>query len=165
METPLKAYEPQVRERILTAHRMDRWRPTTSYIDVIEGCFATFAGAPTYGDRVHRLLYGRTPDGRAGSARRRSSAAVVFYGSAPKTEAIANIRCPVQGHYAVTDRGITGHVYDFALAMHAAGKSFNYSVYDADHGFGEPHARVHNPEAARLAELRSKAFLARCLLS
>jgi hypothetical protein len=49
------------------------------------------------------------------------------------------------------------------LAMHAAGKAFDYSVYDADHGFGEPGANVYNPEAARISGMRSNAFLAKNL--
>jgi dienelactone hydrolase len=85
---------------------------------------------------------------------------VIYYGTGTKPDAIPNIRCPVQGHYAVTDDFITSGVYAFAQQMHVAGKAFEYSVYDADHGFGEPVADVYNPAAAALAAARTKAFLA-----
>lgn len=164
VEAELQTFEPHARQRILSAHEWVIARPTTTYIEVIAGCFdyvrkrpgvrATGSIGYCMGGRLTAELAALGVD---------LGAAVIYYGTGPKPEAIPNIRCPVQGHYAVTDRGITGRVYDFALAMRAAGKSFNYSVYDADHGFGEPQAKVYNPEAARIAGHRSNAFLAELL--
>jgi dienelactone hydrolase len=91
------------------------------------------------------------------------AAGVIYYGGSPKAEEIANIRCPLEGHYGVTDERITGRVYEFALAMKAAGKHFAYSVYDADHGFVHPPSHSYNPEAARLARERTLGFLAKHL--
>lgn len=64
----------------------------------------------------------------------------------------------------MTDSKITSGVYDFAVAMKAAGKHFAYTVYDADHGFNDlPPARGYNPEVARVAHARSSEFLAKYL--
>jgi len=93
------------------------------------------------------------------------AAGVIYYGASPALEKVSQIRGPLEGHYGVTDRKITAGVYDFALAMKAAGKHFAYTVYDADHGFNDdPPERGHNPYAARLAHARSTAFLAEQLL-
>ena len=164
-EALLQGREPQERERILRARQWIDARPTTTYIDVVAGCFA-YVRARADARAIGCIGYcmGGRLTAELAALGVDLAAAVIYYGSGPKTEAIPNIQCPVQGHYAVTDRGITAHVYEFAVAMHAAGKSFNYCVYDADHGFGEPgHARVYNPAAARAAEFRSKTFLAKCL--
>jgi carboxymethylenebutenolidase len=89
------------------------------------------------------------------------AAGVIYYGSSPALERVPQIRGPLEGHYGVTDRKITAGVYDFALAMKAAGKYFAYTVYDADHGFNDdPPARGYNPYALRLAHERSSVFLA-----
>ncbi len=164
VEVILQTYEPAARERIVAAHAWVIARPTATYIDVVAGCFAYVraqAGVKAIGS-IGYCMGGRLTAELAALGLD-LSAAVIYYGTGPKPEAIPNVSCPVQGHYAVTDRGITGRVYDFALAMHAAGKTFNYSVYDADHGFGEPQAKVYNPEAARISGLRSNAFLAKYL--
>lgn len=93
------------------------------------------------------------------------AAGVIFYGQSPNLADVPKIRAPLEGHYGVTDRRITAGVYDFALAMKAAGKHFAYSVYDAAHGFNDPPpARGYNPEAARLANARARAFLAKHLM-
>jgi carboxymethylenebutenolidase len=164
VEAVLQTYEPSLRERVLAAYEWVLARPTTTYIDVVAGCFEHVrarVGVKAIGS-IGYCMGGRLTAELAATGVD-LSAAVIFYGAGPKPEAIPNVSCPVQGHYAVTDRGITGKVYDFALAMHAAGKTFNYSVYNADHGFGEPGAKVYNPEAAHIAGMRSNAFLAKHL--
>ncbi len=164
VEALLQTYEPSLRERMVAAYEWVVGRPTTTYIDVVAGCFdyvRARAGVKAIGS-IGYCMGGRLTAELAATGAA-LSAAVIFYGGGPSAETIPNITCPVQGHYAVTDRGITGKVYDFALAMHAAGKTFDYSVYDADHGFGEPRAKVYNPEAARVSGLRSNAFLAKHL--
>jgi len=164
VETVLAEYEPQAREQIRAAHVWVMARPTTTYVDVVAGCFA-YVRARADVRKIGCIGYcmGGRLAGELAAKGVDLAAGVIYYGSGPKPETLPNIRCPLQGHYAVTDRGITGKVYEFALAMHAAGKSFNYSVYDADHGFGESQARVYNPEAARIAGERAKAFLAKNL--
>jgi carboxymethylenebutenolidase len=164
VEVVLQTFEPAVRQRILAAHEWVMGRSTTTYIDIVAGCFEHVrarAGVKAIGS-IGYCMGGRLTAELAATGVD-LSAAVIFYGTGPKPEAIPNVNCPVQGHYAVTDRGITGKVYDFALAMHAAGKMFEYSVYNADHGFGEPRAKVYNAEAALISSLRSNAFLAKHL--
>jgi carboxymethylenebutenolidase len=160
-EAHLAHFEPEVRERIFAAHEWIIGRNTAGYIDVVAACFAEVR-ARTDVSTIGCIGYcmgGRLSAELAASGAA-LDAAVIFYGGAPKAESIPNIRCPMQGHYAVTDGGITPRALEFALAMHAAGKSFDYSVYNADHGFGEPVADVYEPQAARLATGRANAFLA-----
>jgi carboxymethylenebutenolidase len=83
---------------------------------------------------------------------------VVYYGGHPGVEAAPRIVCPIQGHYGVTDAPITSKVYEFAVAMHDAGREFTYSVYDAGHGFAD-----HDGEATTLAHQRALQFLAQHL--
>ena len=90
------------------------------------------------------------------------AAGVIHYGGPPKLAQVVNIRCPLEGHYASTDIGITNKVPAFAEAMKAAGKPFTYYVYEADHGFTLGHDRF--PEAKRLAMKRSLDFLNKHLL-
>jgi carboxymethylenebutenolidase len=52
-------------------------------------------------------------------------AAVVFYGSAPPLEKLAQVRCPVLGIYGETDERITSRVPEVAAAMHAAANTSN----------------------------------------
>jgi dienelactone hydrolase len=140
-------------------------RPTPSYTTIVAGCYEHVRARPDVraigcigycmGGRLSAELAANGAD---------LAAAVVYYGPSPKAELVPNVRCPIEGHYAVTDRGITGKVYDFALAMHASGKTFNYCVYEGAHGFAERAAEVYNPASAQLADARSNAFLAKCLL-
>jgi carboxymethylenebutenolidase len=92
------------------------------------------------------------------------AAAVIYYGGHPAIEKIPLIKCPIEGHYGVTDIGITDKVFGFAGAMHEAGKPFAYSVYNANHGFANvPGSLAYNAFAAEVAEARVQAFLARHL--
>ena len=64
------------------------------------------------------------------------SAAFVFYGPPPPTEAMKNITAPVYGFYAGNDARITSTVQATTEAMKAAGKKYEPVVYDgAGHGF------------------------------
>jgi carboxymethylenebutenolidase len=137
-------------------------RPRGHYVDGVRGAFeylkarndVTRIGAIGYcmGGQLVGSLAAQGVDLAAG---------VIYYGANPSLDSIPHIRGPLEGHYGVTDHKITGAVYEFALAMKAAGKHFSYSVYDADHGFNDdPPARGNNPEVARLAHQRSSEFLA-----
>lgn len=86
------------------------------------------------------------------------SAAFVFYGPPPATDAIKNITAPVYGFYAANDARITSTVDGTKAAMKAAGKTYEPVIYDgAGHGFmraGEaPDASAEN-SAARQAGFR-----------
>ena len=86
------------------------------------------------------------------------SAAMVFYGPPPPTEAMKNISAPVYGFYAGNDARISATIPDTQAAMKAAGKTYEPVTYDgAGHGFmraGEaPDASAEN-SAARQAGFR-----------
>jgi carboxymethylenebutenolidase len=87
-------------------------------------------------------------------------AAVVFYGSAPPLEKLAQVRCPVLGIYGETDERITSRVPEVTAAMHAAGKNFEYKIYPgAAHAFFNDTGERYNAEAARDAWQLTLAFL------
>jgi carboxymethylenebutenolidase len=64
------------------------------------------------------------------------SAALVFYGPAPKPEDMATIKAPVYGFYGSEDARITASVPKTTEQMKAAGKTYEPVIYDgARHGF------------------------------
>jgi carboxymethylenebutenolidase len=64
------------------------------------------------------------------------SAAFVFYGPPPPTDAMKNITAPVYGFYAGNDARITATIPQAEADMKAAGKTYDPVVYDgAGHGF------------------------------
>ncbi|HEX4749332.1 MAG TPA: dienelactone hydrolase family protein [Bryobacteraceae bacterium] len=75
------------------------------------------------------------------------SAAFVFYGPPPATDAMAHIKAPVYGFYGGNDARIDATIPDAVKAMQAAGKTYDPVTYEgAGHGFmraGEP----QNPDA------------------
>lgn len=76
-------------------------------------------------------------------------AAVVFYGSAPPLEKLADIHCPVLGVYGKTDERITSQVPAVAQAMLNAGKQFEYKIYPgAGHAFFNDTGERYNAAAA-----------------
>jgi carboxymethylenebutenolidase len=137
-------------------------RPKAHYVDGVRGGFEYLRSR----DGVNRIgaigyCMGGQLVGELATLGVDLAAGVIYYGSSPALERVPQIRGPLEGHYGVTDRKITAGVYDFALAMKAAGKYFAYTVYDADHGFNDdPPARGYNPYALRLAHERSSVFLA-----
>jgi carboxymethylenebutenolidase len=87
-------------------------------------------------------------------------AAVVFYGSAPAPEKLAQVRCPVLGIYGETDERITSRVPEVAEAMKKNGKRFEYKIYTgAGHAFFNDTGQRYHPEAAKDAWTRTLAFL------
>jgi carboxymethylenebutenolidase len=94
------------------------------------------------------------------------SAAVVFYG-VPETrpERIAALRAPLIGHFGTEDQGIdTSRVETFRRALEGAGKKAEIYVYaGAGHAFMNQEQKSYRPEAARLAWVRTLAFLQKYL--
>jgi carboxymethylenebutenolidase len=90
------------------------------------------------------------------------TAAVSFYGL-PPAEAVkpADVRIPLQGHFANKDDFVTPKaVDDFEKGLRAAGKDNEFFRYDADHAFvNESRMAVHDRQAAELAWGRAIAFL------
>lgn len=87
-------------------------------------------------------------------------AAVVFYGSAPPKEELANIKIPVLGLYGETDTRITSAVPALAAQMKELGKSFDFKIYDgANHAFFNDTGERYNPTAAADAWAKTVGFL------
>lgn len=63
-------------------------------------------------------------------------AAVVYYGSAPPTEALAAIEAPVLGLYGGDDARVNATIPEAKAEMERLGKAYEYEIYDgAGHGF------------------------------
>ena len=90
----------------------------------------------------------------------RLRAAVVFYGSTPPLETLAQTHCPVLGLYGETDERITSRVPETEAAMKAAGKAFEYKIYaGAGHAFFNDTGERYNAPAAKDAWARTLEFL------
>jgi carboxymethylenebutenolidase len=89
------------------------------------------------------------------------SAALPFYGLLPEAVAKpADIKVPVQGHFANSDDHITPEKVDaFESEMKAAGKQFELYRYDASHAFMNEQRSVHDRHCAELAWERAGTFL------
>ncbi|MCL6516701.1 dienelactone hydrolase family protein [Alicyclobacillus sp.] len=76
--------------------------------------------------------------------------AVIFYGNAPDANLVQGVRCPVRGFYGGLDHRITDQVPALAEAMRAAGKDFQYTVYEgAQHAFFNDTRSAYHPDASR----------------
>ncbi|HXE58377.1 MAG TPA: dienelactone hydrolase family protein [Gemmatimonadales bacterium] len=78
-------------------------------------------------------------------------AAVVCYGSAPDSAALARIRAPVLGVYGEDDARINADLDRVTRQMQALGKRFEHDIYPGTgHGFLKPGRRGSDgPQAAR----------------
>lgn len=64
------------------------------------------------------------------------SAAFVFYGTPPPSDAMARIKCPIYGFYGGNDNRVNATIDDAKKGMADAGKTYEPVVYDgAGHGF------------------------------
>lgn len=89
------------------------------------------------------------------------AAGVAFYGIPPEQAAKpADVKIPLQGHFANRDDWCTPQVVDaFEKGLKAAGKTSEFFRYDADHAFvNEQRMSVHDREAAELAWGRATDF-------
>lgn len=89
------------------------------------------------------------------------SAAVCFYGIPPDTVAkAADIKVPLQGHFALRDGWCTPEAVDtFEAAIKASGKKPELYRYDAEHGFvNEQRPDAHDRAHAELAWERTIGF-------
>jgi len=93
------------------------------------------------------------------------AACVVNYGrlvTDPTT--IAKIKAPMLGNFGAEDQGISpASVETFQKEARAAGKTIDFKIYPgAGHGFASnPDPKVFKPDAARDADARTDAFLAK----
>lgn len=99
--------------------------------------------------------------GRTAAAAPELDAGVVYYGSPPPTETVADIQAPLLLHYAGEDQRINAQVPAFEEALRAAGKTYTKYVYEgAQHAFNNDTSQArYNPDAANLAWERTLAFL------
>jgi carboxymethylenebutenolidase len=89
------------------------------------------------------------------------SAAVPFYGLPPEDVVKpAEVKIPLQGHFALKDTWITAAMVDtFEAAMKTSAKTCQIFRYNADHAFvNEQRASTHDRQAAELAWGRAIAF-------
>jgi carboxymethylenebutenolidase len=151
----------EIRSQISAARDWINDRPTTRYIDLIAATFNYLRGREdvraigTMGFCMGGRLVGELAVTGADLA-----AGIIYYGGPPKLEEVPNIRCPLEGHYASRDPGITRRIPALDEAMKAAGKDFTYYIYEAQHGFSlSPHTPSHDAAATKLSMGRVKAFL------
>jgi carboxymethylenebutenolidase len=88
-------------------------------------------------------------------------ASVVFYGSPPNAEAMANIKAPVLGLYGRADARINASIPSADSAMKRLGKSYEFVIYEgAGHGFlrGQENSEA-NAKATQEAWPRMVTFL------
>jgi carboxymethylenebutenolidase len=88
-------------------------------------------------------------------------ASVVYYGSPPSAELMANIKAPVLGLYGGADARINATIPATDSTMKRLGKSYEFHIFDgAGHGFlrGQENSEA-NAGAARDAWPRTVAFL------
>jgi carboxymethylenebutenolidase len=90
------------------------------------------------------------------------TAAVCFYGIPPESVANpADIKVPLQAHFANTDDWCTPQVVDaFEAALKAAGKNAEVFRYDAQHAFVNEQRDVYDRAACELAWGRTLKFWA-----
>jgi carboxymethylenebutenolidase len=83
-------------------------------------------------------------------------AAVIYYGTAPPADRIANIACPVLGLYGALDARVNAGLADFVAAMQKHGKRFDHHVYEgAQHAFFNETRPSYNAAASRDAFART----------
>jgi carboxymethylenebutenolidase len=108
-----------------------------------------------YGGAIANFLATRVPD---------LDAAVPFYGSAPSTSDVPNIKAPLLIHYAGTDERINAAWPAYEAALKAAKIQYQAFVYPGtQHGFNNDTTPRYNKEAATLAWQRTIEFLNRQL--
>jgi carboxymethylenebutenolidase len=87
------------------------------------------------------------------------AAGVSFYGTAPNTEDVAKIKCPMLIHSAETDERINAGWPEFERALKAAHVTYERFLYPGtQHGFNNDTTPRYDAAAAKLAWDRTIAF-------
>lgn len=93
------------------------------------------AALPTYGV-VGYCWGGSVAFDHAARAPDRLGASVVYYGTSPSPDRLANVRAPVLGLYGGNDMRVNATIPPADSAMRAVGKSFEHHLFPgAGHGF------------------------------
>lgn len=86
----------------------------------------------------------------------RLKVAQVYYGTAPSTEQMTGIQCPVYGFYGEKDAHITNAVPEVAASMRQLNKTYEYTIYSgAEHAFFNDARAAYHVDAARDAWSKS----------
>lgn len=96
------------------------------------------------------------------TAQPKLDAAIVYYGSSPSNEALANINAPVLGHYGEMDARVNVTIDPAKTEMDRLGKVYDHGIYDnAGHGFlrAQEGRDASNRDAAEKAWPRTIEFL------
>jgi carboxymethylenebutenolidase len=153
-----------------TAHQLMRGLPEDRAARDLEAAFAYLASRPDVDARRIGAV-GWCMGGGYSLAlaleEPRLAAAVVYYGRlATDARAIGRIKAKLLGNFGEEDKGIPpGSVRAFEAQARSAGVSADFKVYaGAGHGFASSRdPAVFRPEAARDADARTDAFLAKAL--
>lgn len=162
----LAAQTPERREAIMKARAWIDKRPTETFINIIYAAYEYLKGRKDVAAvGCMGFCMGGRLTGELATTGADIAAGVIYYGGHPDLDKVPNIKCPMEGHYGSLDVRITSKVPDFDAAMKAAGKEFNYFVYEgAEHGFSlKPGHKSYNHDCAVLSFKRTKDFLARTL--
>lgn len=166
-------YRGKVAEDPDTAHQLSRALPNDRAVRDLRAAYAYLAGRKDVDPRRIGVVGWCMGGGFAldlAEEEPRVAAVVVNYGRLP-TEAttIAKLKAPVLGNFGAEDKGIPPEsVSAFAAKAEQAGVKTDLKVYPgAGHAFASspngPMAQAYRPEAAKDADARTDAFLARTL--
>jgi carboxymethylenebutenolidase len=99
-------------------------------------------------------------------AGKQSKACVIYYGMpVDRADQLAPLTAPVLGLFGEKDAWINQDVVDrFDALCKATGKSFEWEMYPADHGFANPSSPKFSENPAKQANARSLQFLRTHLL-
>lgn len=165
-EAALAAMPEGQREKVRQAWQWLTNRDASTYIPDLQAALALLRGRSDCTGAVGAIGFcmGGGLSGQLAAAGADLNAAVIYYGPIPPVDKVANIKCPVQGHYGGEDPGITNTVPELQAAMAANGKDFTAYVYEgAPHAFNNNDRPSYHPEAAKLSWSRTTEFLAKHL--
>ena len=104
-----------------------------------------------YGGGVVNILATQVPELAAG---------VAFYGGQPPLQDVPRIKAPLLLHYAGVDERINAGWPKFEIALKVAGARYDAFIYaGVQHGFNNDTTPRFDPQAAKLAWLRTTTFL------
>ncbi len=166
-------YRGQVAEDPDTAHQLSRALPNDRASRDLRAAYAYLAGRKDVDPARIGAIGWCMGGGFAldlAEEEPKLAAVVVYYGRLP-TEAttIARLKAPVLGSFGADDKGIPpSAVQEFAAKAEQAGVKTDLKVYPgAGHAFASsptgPMAKAYRPDAAKDADARTDAFLARTL--
>jgi carboxymethylenebutenolidase len=142
-------------------------RDPAGHISVLRAAVASLRAHPACAGRAVGSVgfcMGGNLSALLASAEPALEAAAIFYGSAPSSEQVASIRCPVRGFYGQDDPRIVAGLPAFEQTLDAARVDSELRIYPATgHAFFNDTRPSYRPEAARDAWAHVLAFFATAL--